>query len=93
MGILVEIIGYTLSALGLLYISGGLFELLLQVQEIAVSIGGAVGSVPVPDAMRAPARLVGAPVHAPEWLASCVVGLLLTIAGFLLVRHSRTAAE
>ena len=90
-----EIIGYVLSALGLLYISGGLFELLLQVQEIAVrvGIGGAVGSVPVPDAMRAPARLVGAPVHAPEWLASCVVGLLLTIAGFLLVRHSRTAAE
>jgi hypothetical protein len=88
-----EIIGYVLSALGLLYIGGGLFELLLQVQEIGVSIGGAVNSVPIPDAMRALARLVGAPMHAPEWLASCVVGLLLTIAGFLLVRHSRTGAE
>ena len=90
-----EIIGYVLGALGLLYISGGLFELLLQVQEIAVriGIGGAVGSVPVPDAMRALARLVGAPIHAPEWLASCLVGLLLTVAGFLLVRRSRTVAK
>ena len=88
-----EIIGYVLSALGLLYISGGLFELLVREIGVSIGIGGAVGSVPIPDAMRALAELVGAPMHAPEWLASCVVGVMLTIAGFLLVRHSRTVAE
>jgi hypothetical protein len=78
------IIGYILCIFGLIYVAAGLYELLAP-HVLGFEHAG-LGTT-VPDTILALATLVEALTNAPQWLAACVVGVLLIVVGSWLVRR------
>jgi hypothetical protein len=89
-----NIVGYLLCFFGLIYVAGGLYKLLVPEPDRIMA------PPPNPaDVLLALAKLVTALTKAPEWLAACVVGVLLILVGYWLIRQgsrrspSRTFGE
>ena len=86
-------IGYIVCALGLVYVAAGLYKLLNPPQPPpGDTAGGAQGLEASPlaeaaDVLLALAKLVTALTKAPEWLAACVLGVLLILVGYWLIRQ------